>query len=310
VKVDGRPTSSEVRDGAKVFDPDLVDTIKRKLDRVERETGVATRVETVESFQKLGIESPSQYADRAWGKEGLFILIDKEDRKFFLILTPKYRNLFDETRQQAVRSAFLDSFRKGRFDEGLKSGTDAIEANLTVAKKQGELRAGPTEPAAPADRSEKTSAPLVIRNQVRLSLGGARRLIAGAEAKAAAMNLKVNIAVVDDGGHLLAFERMDGARPASGYTAITKATTAATFRAETGPMPRGAAAPDTLLSLSLQNAAAASGGKLTTLPGGIPVLVDAQVIGGIGVGGGTGEQDVEIARAGIEAFRAELKPEG
>ena len=102
------------------------------------------------------------------------------------------------------------------------------------------------------------------------------------------MNLKVNIAVVDDGGHLLAFDRMDGARPASGYTAITKAITAATFRAETGPLPKGTTAPDPLLNLSLQNAAAASGGKLTTLLGGIPVVVDGQVIGGVGVGGGTG----------------------
>ena len=100
---------------------------------------------------------------------------------------------------------------------------------------------------------------------------------------------------------------MDGARPASGYTAITKATTAATFRQETGPLPRGATAPDPLLNLSLQNAAAASGGKITTLFGGVPVIVDDQVIGGVGVGGGTGEQDAMVAKAGIEAFLTELE---
>lgn len=110
------------------------------------------------------------------------------------------------------------------------------------------------------------------------------------------MDLKVNIAVVNDGGHLLAFERMDGARPASAYTAMTKATTAATFRQATGPLPAGTHDPDVLLNLSLQNAAQASGGKLTTLLGGIPVEVSGQVIGGVGVGGGTGEQDAEIAR--------------
>jgi glc operon protein GlcG len=54
------------------------------------------------------------------------------------------------------------------------------------------------------------------------------------------LKLKVNIAVVDDGGHLLSFARKDGARPASGYTAITKAVTAATFRQETGRFPRRA----------------------------------------------------------------------
>jgi hypothetical protein len=61
-----------------------------------------------------------------------------------------------------------------------------------------------------------------------------------------------------------------------------------------------------LLNLSLQNAAAASGGKITTLYGGVPVVVDGQVIGGVGVGGGTGEQDAEIARAGIQAFAGQL----
>src|SRR2546423_12422590 len=80
-------------------------------------------------------------------------------------------------------------------------------------------------------------APLVARNRVQLNLAGAEAIVAAAKAKAAAMNLKVNVAVVDDGGHLIAFARLDGARPASGYTALTKAVTAATFRQETGPAP-------------------------------------------------------------------------
>ena len=90
------------------------------------------------------------------------------------------------------------------------------------------------------------------------------------------MNLKMNIAVVDDGGHLLAFERMEGARPASSYTSLTKAITAATFRQATGPIPAGTANPDPILNLGLQNAALASGGKITTLYGGVPVTVDGR----------------------------------
>ena len=148
--------------------------------------------------------------------------------------------------------------------------------------------------------------PLIARNQVRLTLAGARAIIAGAAAKAQAMGLKENIAVVDDGGHLIAFERMDGARPASVYTAMTKATTAATLRQPSGPLPPGTTNPDPLLNLSLQNAATASGGKITTLYGGVPVVVDGQVIGGVGVGGGTGEQDAQVARAGIQAFTDQL----
>ncbi len=114
------------------------------------------------------------------------------------------------------------------------------------------------------------------------------------------------MAVVDDGGHLIAFERMDGARPASAYTAITKATSAATFRQASGPLGAPGANPDPLLNLSLQNAASASGGKITTLYGGVPVVVDEQVIGAVGVGGGTGEQDAQIGKAGIAALLEQI----
>jgi glc operon protein GlcG len=148
--------------------------------------------------------------------------------------------------------------------------------------------------------------PSVSRHHAKLHLAGAQKVLQAAMAKAKELNLNVNVAIVDDGGHLLAFARMDGARPASAYTALTKATTAATFRQATGPTPAAPAPPDMLLSLSLQNAAAASGGKITTLKGGVPILVDGEVIGAVGVGGGTGDQDVEVARAGIAGLEAEL----
>ena len=150
--------------------------------------------------------------------------------------------------------------------------------------------------------------PLVTRERVQLNLAGAELILAAAKRKAAATGLKLNLAVVDDGGHLLAFARMDGARPASGYTAITKAVTAATFRQETGPLPPKSE-PDLLLNLSLQNAALASGGKLTTLKGGVPVVIEGQVIGGVGVGGGTGEQDAEVAKVGTQALFEALHDE-
>jgi glc operon protein GlcG len=152
-----------------------------------------------------------------------------------------------------------------------------------------------------ADDPKPAAGPLVTRNQVRLNLAGAELVVAAARQKAAAAGWKMNIAVVDDGGHLLAFARMDGARPASGYTALAKAVTAATFRQETGPLPPKGE-PDLLLNLSLQNAAAAGGGKLTTLKGGVPVVVDGQVVGGVGIGGGSGDQDAEAAKAGIRVL--------
>ena len=147
---------------------------------------------------------------------------------------------------------------------------------------------------------DQSMSPLVTTGRVQLNLAGAELILTAAKQKAVAMSQKMNIAVVDDGGHLLAFARMDGARPASGYTAQTKAVTAATYRAETGPVPKDQ--PDMFLSLSLQHAASASGGKLTTLKGGVPILIQNQVIGAVGVGGGTGEQDAEVAKAGIQAL--------
>src|SRR5262245_46076291 len=118
-------------------------------------------------------------------------------------------------------------------------------------------RAAPrfADPEPPAKPKAAAKAPLVTRNRVLLNLAGAELILRGAQAKADALKLRVNVAVVDDGGHLLAFARMDGARPASGYTALTKAVTAATFRQATGPVPAGADKPDLLLNLSLQNAA-------------------------------------------------------
>jgi glc operon protein GlcG len=159
------------------------------------------------------------------------------------------------------------------------------------------LRAWP----ARTQEEKPTEAPLITHGRVQLNLAGAEKILGAAKRKATAMGLKANIAVVDDGGHLLAFARMDGARPASAYTAQTKAAAAATFRQETGTLPPKGE-PDVLLNLSLQNAAAASGGKLTTLKGGVPVWIDGQVVGAVGVGGGSGEQDVEVAKAGIQAL--------
>lgn len=154
---------------------------------------------------------------------------------------------------------------------------------------------------APSVRGADPAA-LITRERIELNLAGAETIIAAAKTKAASMGVKVNIAVVDDGGHLLTFARMDGAPAASSYTAMTKAASAATFRPESGPLPPGGGEVDVQLSLSVQNAAAMSGWKATTLKGGVAIVVEGQSIGGVGVGGGAGEQDAEVAKAAIQAL--------
>jgi glc operon protein GlcG len=160
--------------------------------------------------------------------------------------------------------------------------------------------------------AQQSATSLISTGHAKLNLAGAELILRECRAKAESMQLKVNIAVVDDGGHPIAFARMDGARPGSSYTAQTKAASAATFRNPTGPVPSGpppagALAPDPLLNLSLQNAALAGGGKFTSLFGGVPVVIDSEVIAAVGVGGATGEQDAQIARAGIDALLKALQ---
>jgi glc operon protein GlcG len=297
---------SDVRDGAGLFSPNAVNKAKEKLVHLERETRLPVVIETIDRLQdgESIAELAREHAHSVVGV-GLFILIAKHERKTEVYPTREYQAIFPEPLQHAILDAFNREFARDRLDEGLGHGIETIATALTGARNEGKL------PLTPASETAElpTSPDLIVRNQVRLSLAGTRRIIAGAEAKASAMGLKMNIAVVDEGGHLLAFERMDGARPASVYTAMTKATTAATMRQPTGPIKApGADVPDPLLNLSLQNAAAASGGKVTTLLGGLPIVVNGQVIGGIGVGGGTGEQDATVARAGIDQFLGDLQP--
>jgi glc operon protein GlcG len=145
---------------------------------------------------------------------------------------------------------------------------------------------------------------LVVRDRIKLTLAGAQQVLSAARKQAEALSITENIAVVDDGGHLMAFARMDGARPASVATAITKAVTAATMQRESGPIFKRESLEDATLNLAIEHAAAANGGTLTILYGGIPIIVDGQVVGAIGVGGGTEEQDVRVGKAGASALQA------
>jgi glc operon protein GlcG len=293
------PTRLEIKDTAGMFSKEAIERA-RKLD-ASGLSPVPVTIETIERLDGQTIEEATRRHAEKSGNQGVYVLISRRDHRIDVLVA----NVYDRIKKdrERIQQAFIDGLRGGDFDSALLGGMKTI---VDIANRARGVGKGDT----PTTSSAEVASALVLRNQVRLTLAGARRIQEGAQKKAVAMDLKVNIAVVDDGGHMIAFERMDGARPASAYTATTKAITAATFRAPSGPIPPGTTAPDALLNLSLQNAALAGGGKLTTLPGGIPVVVEGQVIGGVGVGGGSGEQDATIARAGIEAFEAALKAPG
>jgi glc operon protein GlcG len=138
----------------------------------------------------------------------------------------------------------------------------------------------------------------VMRNQPKLTIEGARAVMAAAQKRAVEIKCPMNIAVVDDGGHLLLFERMDGAKPSSIRIAQVKAQSAALRRAPTRPSmtatPSGDQ-PNVVLAVTL---AVAAPDEQTPIRGGLPLIADGQVVGAIGVSAGSEDQDVDVAQAG------------
>jgi uncharacterized protein GlcG (DUF336 family) len=135
----------------------------------------------------------------------------------------------------------------------------------------------------------------MTKPSLKLTHEGALKALAGAVAKAEELGVAQNVTIVDDGGNLLAFVRMDGAKLLSRETSISKAITAASHRQPTSRLN-----PADEIKLAI-----AGGGRLTNLEGGLPIVIAGQCIGAVGVGSGTGAQDVEVARAALAAIDAE-----
>lgn len=133
-----------------------------------------------------------------------------------------------------------------------------------------------------------------MKQQAQLELEDVKRIAAAAESHARQHNWAVSIAIVDAGGHLLWLQRLDGAAPISAQIAPAKAQTAALGRRESkvyeDMINQGRAS---FLSVP---------GLQGLLEGGVPVLVDGQVVGAVGVSGVKSSEDVEIAKAGIAAL--------
>jgi uncharacterized protein GlcG (DUF336 family) len=133
----------------------------------------------------------------------------------------------------------------------------------------------------------------------RLDLADAGILLAGARAKASEIGVPMCIAITDESGNLVAFERMDGGKVTSITIAIDKSFTASGARKATHEY--GAASQPGAPAYGIGSAI---GGRLMVVGGGLPVVVDGDVVGGIGVSSGTPAQDMEVAEAGIAAFLA------
>ncbi|MFV9654259.1 heme-binding protein [Pseudomonas sp. NY15366] len=132
-----------------------------------------------------------------------------------------------------------------------------------------------------------------MQSKAVLSQREVSQILQAARNEAQQQGWAVAIAVVDDGGHPLALERLDGCAPIGAYIATEKARSAAIGRRETKgyeDMVNGG------------RTAFVSAPLITSLEGGVPVLVDGQVVGAVGVSGVKAEQDAQVAKAGIAAL--------
>jgi uncharacterized protein GlcG (DUF336 family) len=130
-----------------------------------------------------------------------------------------------------------------------------------------------------------------------ITLADARRIIAAAEEKARDVQQPMNIAVVDAGGNLVAHVRMDGAWIGSVDISINKAWTARAFDISTKELAEFSQPKEQFFGIHVSNH-----GRVMIFAGGIPLKQGGQVVGAVGVSGGTGKQDQAVAEAGAEAF--------
>ncbi len=130
-----------------------------------------------------------------------------------------------------------------------------------------------------------------------IGLEAARRIIAAAEKKAEEIGQPMNVAVVDDGGNLVAFERMENAWLGSIDISQKKAWTSRAFDITTKDLGANSQSGDQFFGIHASN-----GGKVMIFAGGIPLKIDGRVVGAIGISGGSGEQDHAVAEAGAAAL--------
>lgn len=147
-----------------------------------------------------------------------------------------------------------------------------------------------------------------MKSSMKLELAEARHMLAAAIRKSEEIGALETVCIVDEGGYPLALERMDGGRITGPQIAWNKAFTAAGHKRSThlfnrtpdGPALQGNEAFGIQWSFE---------GKFAVFVGGFPIVVDDQVVGGIGLSGGNGEQDTQCAMAALQALQQYLTPD-
>ena len=141
-----------------------------------------------------------------------------------------------------------------------------------------------------------------MKHVPKLTLDDAKLMMAAAEKRAQEIGVDMDIAIVDDGGNLLLFQRMDNARITSITIAIDKAFTAGAARKSTRAYGEvsGPGEPAFGINSSIQ-------GRFMIFAGGLPIFIDDHPVGGIGCSSGSPDQDEIVAQAGIDALLNNLQ---
>ena len=134
----------------------------------------------------------------------------------------------------------------------------------------------------------------------RLTHEGARKMMATAIEEANKAKIAISCCIVDAGGHVVVLERMDGGRFHTLHSCTTKAVCASSNKRPTSA--KGAVGQDLDVTHALGLALAAGPDRWTAMEGGVPIMVDGQCVGAVGVSGVKSNEDADIAKAGIAAL--------
>lgn len=142
---------------------------------------------------------------------------------------------------------------------------------------------------------------MYVADAKRLTLAGARKMVATATARAEEAGIAISVAIVDAGGHAILVERMDGGRFHTVHSATIKAVCAASNKRPTTSQGAQAQPLDVVHAIGLALAAGVE--RWTAIEGGYPILIDGEYVGGISVSGGNFEFDERVAREAVASIR-------
>jgi uncharacterized protein GlcG (DUF336 family) len=149
---------------------------------------------------------------------------------------------------------------------------------------------------------------MITRPALKLTWEGTNRILQAAVRKANEMGIPMSIAIMDEGVQLLGFARTDQGKIHNIPIALAKARAAASNGRPTGKIGTMGNPLDDFSATVIPRAAGPE--NYVTFTGGLPIIVEGQCLGGVGVSGGRGEQDVEVAQAGLDALRTERPGDG